>query len=48
MSYAIEPAVMFRCSPPAASSAARVSAVDEQAFSVGYGPYLPHHKKGNR
>ncbi len=42
-----EPGVMFRCSQPVASSAARVSAVDERGFSIGYVPYLPHHKKGN-
>ena len=47
MSYAKEPAVMCRCSLSAASSAARVSAVDKREFSVGYGPHLPYHKKGN-
>ena len=46
MSYA-EPAVVFRCSLSAASRAARASAVDTREFSVGFGPYLPHHKKGN-
>ncbi len=47
MSYA-EPAVMFRCSPFAASRAAWASAADKREFSVGYVPYLPHHKKGIR
>jgi hypothetical protein len=47
MSYAMGIAGMFRCSPPAASSAARVSAVDKREFSVGYGPHLPHHQKGS-
>ena len=46
MSYA-EPAVMFRCSPFAASRAALASAADKREFSVGYVPYLPHHNKGN-
>ena len=48
MSYAQEPAVMFRCSVSAASRAARASAVDRRELWVGSGPYLPHHKKGNR
>ncbi len=42
-----EPGVMFRCSPFAASQAAWASAADKRKFSVGYVPYLPHHKKGN-
>ncbi len=46
MSYMEEPAVAFRCSLPAASSAARVSAVDKRELPVGFCPYLPHHKKG--
>src|SRR4028118_391833 len=41
-----EPAVMFRCSPFAASQAAWASAADKREFSVIYVPYLPHHKKG--
>ena len=47
MSYAKEPAVMFRCSLSAASSAVRASVVDKREFLVGYGARLPHHKKGN-
>jgi hypothetical protein len=47
MSYAKESAVMFRCSLSAAYSAARESVVDKREFSVGYGPHLPYHKKGN-
>ena len=47
MSYA-ELAAMFRCSPFAASRAVWASAADKREFSVGYVPYLPHHKKGIR
>jgi hypothetical protein len=42
-----EPGVMFRCSLFAASRAAWASAADKREFSVGYVPYLPHHKEGN-
>ena len=41
MSYAEDPAAMFRCSPSAASRAARMSAQDERGFSVGSYPHLP-------
>ena len=46
MSYVEEPAVVFRCSLSAASRAARASIEGTREFPVGFGQYLPHHKKG--
>jgi hypothetical protein len=47
MKYVKELAVIFRCSQPCASRAARVSTAAKREYPVGARPYLPHYKKGN-